>query len=474
MTRIDRRQFLTSAAGGSLLLSCARKPSFAPPNIVFIMADDLGYGELGCYGQDKIRTPNIDQLAAEGMKFSDAYAGCCVCAPCRSVLMTGLHMGHTSVRSNPGGVPLLPEDETVAEYLRTAGYRNGCFGKWGLGDIGTEGVPWKQGFDEFFGYLHQAHAHYYYPHYLYKNEQQFPLEGNEGDGRGTYSHDVIADQALDFIRANKDNRFFCYVPFTIPHSEYVVPEDSMAEYRGKFPEPEPRGDPRGRLIYQTEPLAALAGMITRMDRDVGRIMDLIKELGLDDNTIVFFVSDNGAAAANWTDYFNSSGGLRGTKGTMYEGGIRVPAMARWPGRIAAGSESGLPWGFWDFLPTALDLAGMESPPHADGVSLVPTLLGEGQQKQREFLYWEYPRYRNGAFLDEVPMQAARSGDWKVVRPEPGGELELYNLAEDPAEANNVAAANAEVMARFEEFLRRARYEPRPQTQPDHIWWERKG
>ncbi|MDE0622065.1 MAG: sulfatase-like hydrolase/transferase, partial [Bryobacterales bacterium] len=242
----SRREFFTAtAAGAAALLACrdAAVPpggsTARPPNIVFIMADDLGYGELGCYGQSKIRTPHIDRIAAEGMRFSNAYSGCSVCAPARSVLMTGMHMGHTSVRSNPGGVPILAEDVTVAELLQERGYATGCFGKWGLGDIGTEGVPWKQGFDEFVGYLHQAHAHYFYPRYIYDNDQELPLDGNEGSGRGTYSHDVIADRALEFIARNKDQPFFCYVPFTIPHSEYVVPDDEIyAQYAGTFEEME--------------------------------------------------------------------------------------------------------------------------------------------------------------------------------------------------------------------------------------------
>lgn len=481
-----RRDFLTlSAAGAGSLLACGNQSepgretaATHPPNIVFIMADDLGYGELGCYGQDKIRTPHIDRLAAEGMKFSDVYAGCSVCAPARSVLMTGMHMGHTSVRSNPGGVPILPEDVTVAELLKDQGYATGCFGKWGLGDIGTEGVPWKQGFDEFVGYLHQAHAHYYYPHYIYDNDQKLPLEGNEGDGRGTYSHDVIAERALRFIEKNKDQPFFCYVPFTIPHSEYVAPEDSMAEYRGKFEEielPERRTRP-GRLIRPEEPHAALAAMITRLDRDVGRIMKLLDDLGLDDDTIVFFTSDNGAAAANWTGYFQSSGPLRGGKRTFYEGGIRVPMIARWPDRIAAGSTSELPWAFHDFLPTAVELAGEQPPAGIDGISVVPTLLGQGTQPKHDYLYWELPRYDSATeeFRDEVPTQALRMGKWKAVRPEADGKLELYDLEADISESHDVAAENPEVMARVEKHLRDARVPPRKQGQPAHIWWEKKG
>jgi len=398
----NRRDFLAASLAGGLgwTLSCASKKPARPPNIVFLMADDLGYGDLGCYGQTRIRTPNIDRLAAEGMKFTDAYAGCTVCAPSRSVLMTGLHMGHTSVRSNPGGVPLLAEDVTVAEILKQAGYATGCFGKWGLGDIGTDGVPWKQGFDEFFGYLHQVHAHFYYPEFLYKNDQEYPLPGNENKHRSTYSHDVIAEQAREFIRNHKDQPFFCYVPFTIPHL---------------------------------------------------RMMALVAELGIDENTLVIFTSDNGAATPLWDpeDYFNSAGGFRGHKQNFYEGGIRVPLVARWPGRIAAGSVSHLPCAFCDFLPTACELSGQGIPPYTDGISILPALLGKGKQKEHEFLYWELPRYNNTThqFREEIPRQAVRMGNWKAVRPVPDGPLELYNLEADPKETTNVAAGNPAVMLR---------------------------
>lgn len=483
-TVFDRRGFLsTSAAGIGALLGCARPPGHStdprPPNIVFIMADDLGFGELGCYGQKQIRTPRIDRMASEGMLFSDAYSGCSVCAPARSVLMTGMHMGHTSVRSNPGGVPLLADDTTVAELLRGQGYSTGCFGKWGLGDIGTDGVPWKQGFDEFVGYLHQAHAHYFYPLYIYDNDKQLPLEGNAGNGRGTYSHDVIADRALHFIERNKDRPFFCYVPFTIPHAEYVAPDDEIyASYSGQFDEVELAENPNrpGRLIRPEEPHATLAAMITRLDRDVGRILDLIARLGLDKDTIVFFTSDNGAAAANWTDYFRSSGPLRGAKRSFYEGGIRVPMVVRWPGRITEGSRSDHVWGFQDFLPTAVELGGATSPELTDGISVLPTLLGTGEQSKHEYLYWELPRYvgETGGFRNEIPAQALRMEDWKAVRTEPNGELELYDLGEDPGERRNLAAEHPEVLEEMERRLAEARTPPRDQSQPDHIWWERKG
>ncbi len=479
-----RRDFLTaSALGLAGFAACGRgtdeAPQERPPNIVFIMADDLGYGELSCYGQTKFETPHIDRLAAEGMKFSDAYSGCTVCAPARSVLMTGMHMGHTSVRSNPGGVPILAEDVTVAELLEEQGYVAGCFGKWGLGDIGTDGVPWKQGFDEFVGYLHQAHAHYYYPHYIYDNENQLPLAGNEGDGRGTFSHDVIAERTLEFIEKHKDRPFFCYVPFTIPHAEYVAPDDEIyAQFEGKFEEqvlPVNRNRP-DRLIRPEEPHATLAAMIVRMDRDVGRIMQRLADLGLDDDTIVFFTSDNGAAAANWTDYFQSSGPLRGAKRSFYEGGIRVPMIARWPGHIAAGSESDLAWSFQDFLPTAVELAGATPPAGIDGLSVVPTLLGEGEQAQHDYLYWELPRYdgATASFPDETPSQGLRMGKWKAVRPEADGKLELYDLEADIGETTDVADGYPDVMARIEQYLAEARVPPRPQDQPEHIWWDRKG
>ena len=484
---VSRRGFLStiSAAGIGSSIGCASHTSESsglghrPPNIVFIVADDLGYGELGCYGQEKILTPHIDRMAAEGMLFSDAYSGCSVCAPARSVLMTGMHMGHTSVRSNPGGVPILAEDVTVAELLKDAGYATGCFGKWGLGDIGTEGVPWEQGFDEFVGYLHQAHAHYFYPHYLYENDRKLLLEGNEGDGRGTYSHDLIADRALQFIRRNKDRPFFCYAPFTIPHAEYVAPDDEIyAHYQGTFEEielPENRNRP-GRLIRPEEPHATLAAMITRLDHEVGRILQLIADLDLEEETIVFFTSDNGAAAARWTDYFQSSGPLRGSKGTFYEGGIRVPMLVRWPGKIAPGSTSEHVWGFQDFLPTAVELAGTRAPLDTDGISVVPTLLGEGAQAQHHYLYWELPRYvaATGQFRDEIPSQGLRMGRWKAVRPKPDGELELYDLESDLGESQNVASDHPEVMEQIEALFEDARNPPRFQQQPEHIWWDRKG
>ncbi|MCL5742298.1 MAG: arylsulfatase [Acidobacteria bacterium] len=469
---MDRRTFLAAAP---LAFSARRRP----PNIVFIMADDLGYGHVGCYGQRVIRTPNIDKLATEGTRYTDAYAGCTVCAPSRSVLMTGLHSGHTSVRSNPGGVPLLAEDVTVAQVLHKAGYVSGLFGKWGLGDEGTTGVPNKHGFDEFFGYLNQVHAHIYYPEFLYRNEQRYPLPGNANHKRGQYAHDVIFDRALDFVRRYKDRPFFLCATPTLPHWELVVPEDSLREYRGRFPET-PFRDPGGHYSSQDYPRAAFAGMVTRLDRDVGRMMALLRELGLEQDTIVFFTSDNGAQMIeegfpNQVDtgsFFHGGGPFRDYKGNMYEGGIRVPMIVRWPGRIRAGAVSDFPWAFWDVLPTFAALAGVEAPRGIDGISVAPMLTGEGRQQRHEFLYWENPRYRRGTFLKETPMQAVRMGDWKAVRPRPDGPLELYSLKDDIAETTNVAAKHPEVLAKIEAYLKTARTEPRPQSGPPTDWWKK--
>ncbi|MGH2689444.1 MAG: arylsulfatase, partial [Actinomycetota bacterium] len=364
-----------SATLAFLLLGCASPAPPGPPerpNIIFIMADDLGYGHLGCYGQEKIRTPNLDRMAREGLRFTQYYAGNPVCAPSRSVLMTGFHSGHTSVRNNPGGTPILDEDVTVAEVLKAAGYATGLFGKWGLGDAETPGPPWRQGFDEFFGYLHQVHCHFYYPYYLWKNDRKVMIPENEGERRAKYSHDLIVDHALDFLRRNKDRTFFQYVAFTIPHTELLVPEDSMREY--DFPEPKPYAGKH--YASQPRPRAALAGMISRMDRDVGRILGRLRELGIDRKTIVFFTSDNGGQGTDGPDleFFRANGLLRGAKGTVYEGGIRVPMIVRWPGRVAPGVSDAV-WAHWDVLPTLAELAGARPPAGIDGGSAAPALFG---------------------------------------------------------------------------------------------------
>lgn len=441
-------------------LAVAAEQNLDHPNIIFIMADDLGWGHLGCYGQKQIKTPNIDRIADEGMRFTDAYSGCAVCAPCRSVLMTGLHMGHTPVRGNSGGIPIRDEDVTIGEVLKKAGYTTGCFGKWGLGDFGTTGVPWKQGFDEFFGYLHQVHAHFYYPEYLWHNGKKVNLSGNENGGRAQYSHDVILKQALEFIRRNKSQPFFCYLPVTIPHVELWVPEDSMAPYRGKFKE-EQIVDPRKGYLSAKESFAAYAGMISRLDDGVGQVMALLKELGIDDNTIVIFTSDNGAQGGPWqrlVEVFNGSGPFRESKGSMYEGGTRVPAIARWPGKIKPGTTSHFAWYFPDVMPTLAEMAGASVPKTTDGISIVPTLLGK-KQKPHEFMYWELG---SGKRL----RQAVRMGKWKAVRLGPEDPLELYNLETDIGEKNNVADENPNIVAKIEAYLKTCREPAPPQIEPE--------
>jgi arylsulfatase A-like enzyme len=466
---MNRRELLkTLGFGAPAVLSAAARR----PNIIWMMGDDLGRNDLGCYGQKHIRTPNIDRLATEGTLFTDAYAGCTVCAPSRSVLMTGKHTGHTSVRSNPGGVPLLPEDVTVAQILQAAGYTTGLFGKWGLGDVGSGSLPSDHGFDEFCGYLNQVHAHWYYPRFLYHNGRELPLPGNESGKRTTYSHDVITEYALNFLRGSRDRPFFCYYTPTLPHWELLVPEDSMATYRGKFPE-RAYLDKNKHYADQPEMRAAYAGMVSRFDRDAGRMMALLRELSLDRDTIVFLTSDNGGALRLLgEDFFESYGPLRGHKQNVYEGGIRVPMIVRWPGHVPAGKTSAFPWAFWDFFPTAAELAGTRKPPGLDGLSVLPTLLGK-KQKPHEFLYWELPRYegKTGTFPKETPMQAVRMGDWKAVRSKPNGPLELYNLKQDIGETRDVAQENPRIVARIEEYLRTARTEPRPQMDKPRGGWQ---
>ena len=462
-----RRDFLKTAALGAAaatLHGCsgAAHNRSAPrkPNIIFIMADDLGYGHLGSYGQKLIRTPNLDRMAAEGLRFTQAYAGSSVCAPSRSVLMTGLHAGHTPVRGNSGGIPIDDEDVTVAEVLKSAGYTTGLFGKWGLGEHGTGGIPNKQGFDEFFGYLHQIHAHFYYPDYLWKNDEKYPLPGNTNGCRTQYTHDEIVEQSIKFVRANRNNPFFLYLSFAIPHYELLVPEDSLAEYEGKFPETPytGRGRPTGYpndYAKQKTPKAAIAAMITRMDRNIGRIINLLEQLRIEDNTVVFFTSDNGPSGGQGApDFFNAAGPLRGHKGTLYEGGIRVPLIARWPRKIKPAAVTDHPCYFADVMPTLAELAGAKPPANIDGISIVPTLLADRQQKQHKFLYWE-----RGSRV------AVRMGDYKAVRAKNKNPIELYHLAADVAEKNDIAAQHPDVVAKIESYLKTARTEPRPQIEP---------
>lgn len=471
MATLTRRGLMGCAAAG--LAGLVGAQGKRPPNIVLIMADDLGYGDLGCYGQKQIRTPNIDRLAAGGLRFTDAYSGCTVCAPSRSVLMTGYHMGHTSVRGNTGGQSLSESDVTMAMVLKQAGYATGGYGKWGLGDRGTPGAPPKKGWDEFFGYLHQVHAHNYYTPVLVHNEDVVRLPGNTGGRRTTYSQDAITEKALAFIERNAKQPYFCYMPSTMPHWELLAPEDSMAEYRGKFPE-KGFSRPGSRYADQPEMRAAYAAMVTRFDREVGRIVEMVKKTGQEDNTLFVFTSDNGnALGIIGEEYFNSSAGFRGHKQNLYEGGIRTPMIARWKGRVKAGGVDGTPWSFCDMLPTLAEVAGAKAPEGIDGVSMAPTILGREQKRKPEWLYWELPRWlaKENKFADETPMQAARNGDWKAVRPKPGAPLELYNLKTDRQESKDLAASEPMVLARMEAFLKGARTQPRTLNEPGVYYWD---
>ena len=435
--------FLLSAAG------------LAQPNIVLIMADDLGYGHLGSYGQTKIRTPNLDRLAAGGMRFTQAYAGSTVCAPSRSVLMTGLHGGHTAVRGNLGDAHLRDEDVTLAEVLNGAGYATGGYGKWGLGLADSPGHPLRQGFDDFLGYLHQVHAHFFYPFWLTLNHGVMNLPRNANGGRGQYSHDLIVERALEFIRANREGPFFCYLPVTIPHVELAVPADSLVEYLGEFPEIGGGQEMRIGYIVSPNPRATFAAMVSRLDRDVGRIVALLGSLGIDDETVVIFNSDNGAQSRFDVseEFFGASAGLRGYKGSMYEGGLRVPQIVAWPGRVSPGTVSDHVTYFPDLMPTFAELAGVESPP-TDGLSIVPTILGTSGQQRHEWLYWELVTGGN-----ELRSQAARKGSWKFVRGTPDGQVEIYDLEADGGETTDLAGERPDLVAEFESWIRENRTNP---------------
>lgn len=433
----------------------AAEPAFSkrPPNIVLIVADDLGYGGVGCYGQERVKTPAIDALASKGTLFTDFYAGCCMCAPSRSVLMTGMHGGRTRVRANDPRQTLLTRDVTLPALLSAAGYRCGGFGKWGLGDVGTEGEPSLHGFQQWVGYLDQREAHFHYPDWIWKDKQKLPLEGNDPkEGRRqTYAPDVIHAAALDFIRASKDQPFFCFVASTIPHAELLVPGDSLQEYQGQFPETPYIGD---HYASNPRPRATYAAMVSRFDRDVGRIVSLVQELGLSENTVVIFTSDNGPITAGGADpdFFQNAGPLRGLKFSLYEGGIRVPMIVNWKGRVAEGRTSDAVWGFDDLMVTLCDLAGTASPVGVDGVSVLPEILGRAGGKTRRYRYWETP---TNAGL----VQAVRMDHWKGVRTEPDATVELYDLATDIGERVNVAEKYPDVAATIERFMSEAHVPP---------------
>ena len=459
---INRRAFIGKSAAGlaaaGLLGAAKCAGPGRKPNIIYILADDLGYGDPGCYGQKEIKTPNIDKLAAEGMRFTDHYAGSTVCAPSRCSLMTGMHTGHTEVRGNKetkpmGQHPLPPETVTAAELLKGAGYTTALIGKWGLGGPDSSGIPNRQGFDYFYGYLCQRHAHNYYPEFLFRNEEQVPLEGNRTgeprpDGAGVavdkvkYSHDLIGEEALAFVERNGDKPFFLYWAPTIPHANNEAGKEGM-----EVPDDAPYSERDWPQQQKNH-----AAMITRLDRDIGALMERLKKMGIDENTIVMFTSDNGPHREGGADpeFFASSGPLRGIKRDLYEGGIRVPMIARWPGRIEAGSVSHHISAFWDVLPTVADIAGGGTPENIDGISFLPALYGR-EQEGHEFLYWEFHE-------GKASKQAVRMGKWKAVRLRPSESLELYDLSEDIGETNTIASSHPDIIGRIEKYLKTARTE----------------
>ena len=431
--------------GLSLFASCQSLTSEAanqrPPNIVFVVADDLGYGDLGCYGQVEIKTPVLDQMAAEGARFTDFYAGCTVCAPSRSVLMTGKHMGRTYIRGN-GGKPLPAEELTVAELLQEAGYATGGFGKWGLGFPGSVGVPTKQGFDEFFGFLSQHHAHNHYPSFLFDGEERVelsnvvPKEGKYGQGKASvkeeYATDLIFERARGFITEHADEPFFCFLPITVPHANNEAGKEGMeVPSYGEYADKEWKDPEKG-----------YAAMVSNIDAEVGSILALLRELGLEEDTLVMFTSDNGSHSEGGynPNFFDSNGALRGNKRSLHDGGIRVPLIARWPGTVPAGVVTDHISYFGDFFETA-ELAGVEAPEGLDSVSFLPELIGQGErQTEHDYLYWEFHEWEGA--------EAVRFGKWKAIRnPIHSGEVKLYDLVNDLGEWKDLSGDEPEVAAR---------------------------
>lgn len=411
-----------------------------PPNLIFILSDDLAQGDVGIYGQKLIRTPSLDRMAREGTLYTQAYCGTSVCAPSRTSLLTGLHSGHAPVRGNwempvEGQFPLPASTLTVAQLLQDAGYATAVVGKWGMGMFDTTGSPLKKGFDHQYGYNCQRHAHSYFPTYLYDDGRRFELPGNTGEGVGpVYAQNLIQADALAWVRAHRDRPFFLFYAATLPHGNQEI--DDLGEYADR---------------PWTELQKNYAAQVSRFDRDVGELLDLLAELEIDENTLVIMAGDNGSSFAPDSEigrlFAQDANGLRGYKRGLYEGALRQAAIARWPGQVPAGRVSDAPWAFWDFLPTAVELAGAKIPPgfETDGLSLTAYLRG-GPAPVREYFYWELHESAN-------PLQAVRFGDWKAVKPGPGASIELYDLANDPAESRDLAGLHPELVARATELMR---------------------
>jgi arylsulfatase A-like enzyme len=449
-------------------ISCAQDSTNSPPpaprrpSIILIVSDDLGYGEVGCYGQTKIKTPNLDRMAAEGIRFTSFYAGSSVCSPSRAALVQGLHTGHLNIRGNTRDAVLQPDELTITEVLKQAGYHTGLIGKWGLSREGMSGSPQSKGFDEFAGYLDNEHAHDYYPDYIWRydppripgesgwNGKLF-LSQNANGAKGKYLPDLCTEAALNFLRINKPDQFNNYRPFFLMLS-YTIPHANNEEGRRitngmQVPSDAPYSDEQWPQVEKNK-----AAMISRLDGYVGKLLDKLRELKIENNTVVFFMSDNGPHAEGSVDpkFFNSSGPLRGIKRDLYEGGVRVPMIARWPGRIKPGQTSDFAWANWDFPATAADIGRTQWPTNTDSLSVYPLLLGRGQTNKHEFLYWE--------FHERGFQQAARMGDWKAVRPQAGEKLELYDLKSDLGEKQNMADKHPDVIEKFEAYFKTARIE----------------
>ena len=479
VTLLGRRPACAQGALLALLAACVgcsgglNDPTAgdAPPNFVWILADDLGYGDLGSYGQERIQTPHLDRMAAEGMRFTDAYAGFTVCAPSRSVLMTGQHTGHTRVRRN-GSPGLWDEDVTVAELLKAKGYATALIGKWGLGMEDSPGAPWKQGFDHFYGYLSQGHAHNYYPEFLMRNAERVPLRnvvqrsqrytGMSGVAteRLDYSHDLMMGEALSWLEANAASPFFLYLALTIPHANNEAGHRDGGGDPGIANLTADLGQHRERVgmevpdagQYEGEdwpgPQKGTAAMISRLDEGVGQIFAALRRLGVDERTVVFFSSDNGPHAEGGNDpfFFDSNGPLQGYKRSLHDGGIRVPAIVRWPGRVRGGSVSDFPWYFADFLPTVADIAGLDVADGVDGTSILPVMLETGVSSEDRFLYWGGTTGR---------AEAVRWGRWKAVREALDRPLELFDLASDIGEERDVSAEHGEIVREILAYLESA-------------------
>ncbi|WP_019027963.1 arylsulfatase [Colwellia piezophila] len=463
------------------------------PNVIYILVDDMGYGDIEPFGQQKTRTPNLQIMADEGMVFTQHYAGNTVCAPSRAALMTGQHSGHGQIRGNyemggyldseeGGQEPLDGRTISIADVMKDAGYATALIGKWGLGGPGSIGVPTKQGFDYFFGYLDQKQAHNHYPTHLWQNEEKFPLDNEwlhphpgfpegadkydesvyEQFKRTDFAQERLTEEALDYVAKNKNNPFFLYLAYAAPHAALQAPDEEIAKYN--FEEEPYTGETFFNYVPSFKPRATRAAMISHIDEGVGRLIQQLKDLGIDDNTLIIFTSDNGPSPEGGADleFFNATAHLRGIKRDFYDGGILMPMVARWPGKIKAGTKNDHVSAFWDVMPTLADIANVEAPKTTDGISFLPALTGNGQQQKHSSLYWEFHR-STGGHTQAVRMNNVNGSDWKVIRyyngtSEDGAEIELFDLTNDPSETTNLASKNPELVKKALKLMDESRTE----------------